>query len=86
MRMILALAVSMRLVLRQFDVKTAFLYGELPREQRVYLQPSQGVQVPPGHVLALLKSMYVLKQVALQWNKHVHATLTAFRFQHSIYI
>ena len=75
----------MRLVLRQFDIKTAFLYGHLPREQRVYLQPPQGVHVPAGHVLALLKSMYGLKQAPLQWNKHLHATLTAFRFLRSIY-
>ena len=29
-RMVLALAVRLGLILRQFDVKTAFLYGELP--------------------------------------------------------
>ena len=84
-RMILALAVSMRLKLWQFDIKTAFLYGHLPRAQRVYLQPPQGMSVPPGHVLALLKSMYGLKQAPLQWNKHLHATLTEFHFRRSIY-
>ena len=61
-RMVLALAVSLCLCLRQFDVKTAFLYGDLPEDQRVYLLPPKGVDVPPGHVLALLKSMYGLKQ------------------------
>ena len=65
-RTVFAMAVSMRLCLRQFDVKTAFLYGDLPEDQRVYLLPPKGVTVAPDHVLALLKSMYGLKQVPLQ--------------------
>ena len=84
-RMVLAMAVSLKLCLRQFDVKTAFLYGDLPEDQRVYLLPPKGVNVPPGHVLALLKSMYGLKQAPLQWNKHLHTTLTKLRFQRNTY-
>ena len=80
-RMVLALAVSLRLCLRQFDIKTAFLYGELPKDQTVYLLPPKGVTVPPGHVLALQRCVYGLKQASLQWNRHLHATLTKLRYQ-----
>lgn len=54
-RMVLALTVTLGLLLWQFDVKTAFLYGNLPEHQRVYLLPPVGVKVPPGHVLLLQK-------------------------------
>ena len=80
-RMVFALAVSLRLCLRQFDIKTVFLYGELPKDQTVYLLPPKGVTVPPGHVLALQRCVYGLKQASLQWNRHLHVTLTKLRYQ-----
>ena len=52
-RMPLSLAVVFRLTLRQYDIKTAFLYGRLPEHQRVYLRPPQGLDVPDGMVLQL---------------------------------
>ena len=82
-RLILALAVAFNLHLRQFDVKTAFLYGVLPAGQRVYLLPPKGVPVAPGHVLALHKAMYGLKQAPLLWNRHLHSTLLALSFVRS---
>ena len=83
-RRVIALAVSLRLHLHQFDVKTAFLYGFLPDDQRVYLlHPPQGVVVPPGHVLALYKVMYGLKQAPFLWNQHLHSTLTGLSFSHT---
>ena len=84
-RMILALAVHLGLLLRQFDVKTAFLYGDLPKSQTVYLQPPKGVHVPRNHVLALLKSMYGLKQSSFLWNRHLHNTLTKLKFRRSVH-
>ena len=82
-RLVLALAVHLSLHLRQFDVKTAFLYGVLPENQRVYLQPPKGVPVPRGCVLALYKAMYGLKQAPLLWNQHLHNTLTSLSFKRS---
>lgn len=70
-RMVLSLTIALSLHLRQFDVKTTFLYGDLPEHQRVYLLPPVGVKVPPGHVLLLQKNMYGLKQVPLMWNMHL---------------
>ena len=84
-RMLLALAVTLRLHLRQFDIKTAFLYGHLPAHQPVYLQPPQGVPVAPGHVLQLQRAMYGLKQAPLMFNKHLDASLGKLRFRRSHY-
>ena len=79
-RMVLAMAVAHGMYLRQFDVKTAFLYGELPEHQSVYLAPPTGVAVPSGYVLKLDKAMYGLKQAPLMWNRHLNNTLCKFGF------
>lgn len=52
--------------MKQFDVKTAFLYGEL--EEQVYLEPPQGFQTK-NQVWKLNRSLYGLKQAPRQWNK-----------------
>ena len=82
-RMVLSLAVALGMYLRQFDVKTAFLYGELPAHQNVYLLPPTGITIPPGHVLKLIKAMYGLKQAPLMWNRHLHNSLTKLGFSRS---
>lgn len=82
-RLVLSLAVAHDLVLRQYDVKTAFLYGILPERHKVYLQPPVGVDVPHGHILQLVKAMYGLKQAPLCWNRHLHQTLTKLKFYRS---
>ena len=86
-RTILALAIALGYHLHQFDVKTTFLYGVLPDNQRVYISPPKGVQVPAGHILSLLKAMYMygLKQAPLQWNRHLNATLSRIGFKRSTF-
>ena len=79
----LSLTVVHDLVLRQYDVKTAFLYGILSERHKVYLQPPIGVNVPYGHILQLVKAMYGLKQAPLCWNRHLHQTLTKLKFHRS---
>jgi len=51
---------------RGFDVKTAFLYGDL--EEKVYIEQPEGFNVQEGKVLQLNKSLYGLKQAPRQWN------------------
>lgn len=58
--MILALAAQQKLELQQFDVKTAFLYGEISEE--IYMEPPPGVSVKAGTVCKLTKSLCRLKQ------------------------
>ena len=42
-RLLLAIALVSSLELRQFDIKCAFLYADLPKKERVYMR------APPGY-------------------------------------
>ena len=66
-RTLLAVAASRNMKLKQFDVKTAFLYGEL--EEEVYLEQPEGFDDGSGHVCRLKRSLYGLKQAPRCWNK-----------------
>ncbi len=66
-RMVLSAAASSKLVLGQFDVKTAFLYGEL--EDEIYMRQPEGYIGDSNKVCKLSKSLYGLKQAPRCWNK-----------------
>ena len=61
---VLALAARLDWEIHQVDVKSAYLYGELNKDEVIYMKP------PPGdicicsdkHILRLLKALYGLKQ------------------------
>ncbi|POM61971.1 putative Polyprotein [Phytophthora palmivora] len=58
----------------QFDVKTAFLYGDL--EEEVYMEQSPGFgEDSPHFICRLRKSLYGLKQSLRVWNKTLHKFL-----------
>ncbi|KFD66793.1 LOW QUALITY PROTEIN: hypothetical protein M514_20937, partial [Trichuris suis] len=65
-RTILAVSADEDLVLRQFDVKTAFLYGSL--EEEVYMKQPEGFDDGSGRVCKLQRSLYGLKQAPRCWN------------------
>lgn len=77
-RAILAIAAAEKMTLRQFDVKTAFLYGEL--EEDVYMKQPIGFNDDSGKVCKLIKSLYGLKQASRCWNKKFSAFIEKFRF------
>lgn len=66
-RMMLAIAAQEKLTLRQFDVKAAFLYGDL--EEEIYMSQPIGFDDGSGKVCRLLKSLYGLQQASRCWNK-----------------
>ena len=65
-RTVLSVAASEKLILRQFDVKTAFLYGNLNEE--VYMSQPEGFEDGTNRVCRLKRSLYGLKQAPRCWN------------------
>lgn len=66
-RSVISIAASENLKLAQFDVKCAFLYGELSEE--IYMKQPQGYEDDTERVCKLLKSLYGLKQAPRCWNQ-----------------
>lgn len=80
-RAILALAASKRMTLRQFDVKTAFLNGDL--EEDVFMKQPIGYDDGSGRVCKLIKSLYGLKQASRCWNRKFTSFIRKFDFKTS---
>jgi transposase InsO family protein len=78
-RLLMALAVEKDWEIRQIDVKTAYLYGDLAEE--IYMEPPEGYNVPVGHVLLLKKALYGLKQAGRQWYLKLKSILKEFGFK-----
>jgi hypothetical protein len=84
MHMILVVSANEDLVLRQFDVRTAFLHGEL--EEEVYVRPPPGAEhlaVGNKRVLRLRRALYGLKQASRAWNKRLEGELRVKGFERS---
>ena len=80
-RILLALAVQRNYKLIQFDVKTAFLNGDLVDD--VYMFPPEGMKFKEGTVCKLEKALYGLKQASRQWNERIDSFLKSIKFQQS---
>lgn len=79
-RTLLTVASARKLIVQQYDVKTAFLNGSLHEE--IYMK------MPPGSeksdkVFKLNKSLYGLKQAARVWNQTLHRAMTQAGFTQS---
>ncbi|GBP89220.1 Copia protein [Eumeta japonica] len=59
-RILLSEACQYDLKIVQFDVKTAFLYGDI--KENIYMNPPEGIESPPNFVCKLNRSLYGLKQ------------------------
>ena len=78
-RSVLSIAASKRMFLKQFDVSTAFLYGEL--DESVYVQQPEGYNNGSSKVCKLMKSLYGLKQAPRCWNKRIERFLVQQGFK-----
>ncbi len=81
LRALLSKVAEEDLELRQFDVKTAFLNGDL--EEEIYMIPPEGVNVEPGKVCRLVKSLYGLRQAPRAWHIKLKQQLTTLGFTSS---
>lgn len=77
-RVILAIAAKLKLTLKQFDVKTAFLYGDL--QEDIYVKQPSGFDDGSGRVFKLKKSLYGLKQSSKCWNDKFTKFIEKFGF------
>lgn len=66
-RVVLSLVAMYKMAVQQFDVKTAFLYGDLDKD--VYMHQPYGFNDGTGKVCHLNKSLYGLKQASRCWNR-----------------
>ena len=80
-RSVLSVAARDKLYLLQFDVSTAFLYGDL--EEDIYMIQPEGCDDGSGRVCHLKRSLYGLKQAPRCWNKKFNDFLTKEGFKSS---
>jgi len=66
-RAVLSAAASEKLKLAHFDVKTAFLCGEL--DEVIYMRQPTGYEDGTNRMCRLIKSLYGLKQAPRCWNR-----------------
>lgn len=88
LRILLATVATKDLELAQFDVQTAFLYGEL--EEQIYMEVPEGLDVKEeesksakkkSFVCKLSKALYGLKQAPRCWNKKFSEFLRQYSFK-----
>jgi hypothetical protein len=83
-RVLLSLAANFDWPLQQFDVKNAFLHGELTEE--VYMELPSGCNIPKAcerKVCRLNKSLYGLKQSPRAWFGRFTKSMKAFGYSQS---
>ncbi|CAI7930314.1 unnamed protein product, partial [Closterium sp. NIES-54] len=78
LRILLAVAASRRLSLRQIDVTNAFLYA--PVDVNIFVELPHGFVDDPSLVCQLLKSLYGIKQAPRLWQQYLHARLKRIGF------
>lgn len=85
LRMLIALAVNLKLEIAHLDVASAFLNGEL--HEQVFMKQPEGF-IAPGQeteVLKLHKAIYGLKQSSRVWYQRVEVVLSNLGYQRSKY-
>lgn len=78
-RAMLAVAADEGMHLQQFDVKTAFLYGDI--EENIFMKQPQGYDDETGRVCKLKRSLYGLKQSSRCWNQRFTKFLEKFNLE-----
>lgn len=79
LRLFLSLIAQLSLTVVQFDIKTAFLHGDLHED--IFMEAPERVKVKEGNVLKLKKSLYGLKQAPRMWNRKFNDFLLRFNLR-----
>lgn len=80
-RTLLSVAAKEGMIIRQIDVSTAFLYGDLKEE--IFMRQPPGYSRDPIKVCRLKKSLYGLKQAPRCWNQRFTSFLLGLGFKRS---
>jgi len=78
-RLLLGIAATEKMHLAQFDVSTAFLYGEL--DETIFMKQPDGYDDGTGKVCKLRRSLYELKQAPRCWNRRIGKFLEKLHFR-----
>lgn len=82
LRLVLAICAAKYLRMRQFDIKTAFLYGDL--EEEIFINQPEGFTDGTNKVCLLHKSLYGLKQAPRNFNKKLKEVLLSLNLTQSL--
>jgi len=77
LRLVIALAVNLGLLLEQLDIKTAFLNSDL--EEEIWMIPPLDIGLD-GQILLLKKALYGLKQAPFKWYEKLSSVLASMGF------
>ena len=80
-RILISLAVNLDWPLRQYDIKNAFLHGDLKEEIYMSIPPRYGDSTIKGKVCKLKKALYGLKQSPRAWFGRFSQTMKALNFK-----
>lgn len=75
-RILMSIACANNYEIYQFDIKTAFLYGDLKED--IFMEQPEGFNDGSKKVCKLRKSLYGLKQAPRQWNARLEKFLQRF--------
>ena len=83
-RVILGLTASMNLKLKQLDIKTAFLHGDLDYE--IFMEQLEGFKVKgkENMICRLKKNMHGLKQAPRQWYKKFDSFMMSREYKRTV--
>lgn len=81
-RFLMAIAAKFDLEIRQLDVETAFLHGEL--EEEIFMTQPENFEDGTNRYCKLLKSLYGLKQSSRVWNNTLNKKLIEFGLKRSM--
>lgn len=82
-RILLSISAANNFVIRTFDIKTAFLYGDL--KETIYMIQPKNFDDGSGRVCLLRKSLYGLKQGPRQWHQKFDEALKKFKLKPTNY-
>lgn len=84
LRVLTSLAVFHRRVLKNCDVKQAFIQSKLPEGEEYFLQPPSGCpRSKPGEYWRLLRFLYDLKRASKIWHEMLSSHLKSMGLQQS---